>query len=177
MENIERFKENMIVKNSYQIGLMQLGILVLLALPKISFAVSLFGPSNYEECMVDGKVGRTNAEISLQMRMCRKNFPLLSNISKKGIGIIRCADYSDKSSSVFSIKQNTIVQQGTKLEFKINARNSELIRFEGDGAENGNGKKVKMYGELNISDGNLQVNVIYEGNSKAKINYLWQCIE
>jgi hypothetical protein len=148
-----------------------------LALPKNSFAVSVFGPSNYEECMVDGKVGRTNAEISLQMRMCRKNFPLLPNISRKGVGIIRCADYSDKSSSVFSIKQNVITQQGTKLEFKINARNSEVIRFEGDGAENGSGKKVKMYGELNVSEGNLQVNVIYEDNSKPKINYQLQCIE
>lgn len=54
-----------------------------------------FGASNYEECMSDGKVGRTNAEISLLHKNCQKKFPVLSTLSAKKITKIKC-DFSDK---------------------------------------------------------------------------------
>ena len=41
----------------------------------------IFGPNNFEECMVDGKVGRTRVEIALLRVSCRKRFPALPSLA------------------------------------------------------------------------------------------------
>lgn len=51
---------------------------------------ALFGPNSYEECMSDGKVGRTNAETRNLHLKCRQQFPVLVNLYKKNKSDLVC---------------------------------------------------------------------------------------
>ncbi len=127
---------------------------------------NFFRPENYEECVSDGKVGRSNLELSAHKSMCRKKFPVLSKIANYGTGKIQCVDIHDKSTIAFNISKKSVNAVGSRLDFPISFNSREIIRFEGDSSEKESGKKVKMFGELNLLEGDMQLAVKYKDNPK-----------
>lgn len=69
-----------------------------------SASAGLFGPSNFEECMSDGKIGRSTAEIYQLRKSCQKKFPKLPSI-KNGINApVKCV--FSGSTDVFTVQYN-----------------------------------------------------------------------
>ncbi len=66
---------------------------------------ALFGASTYEECVSDGKSGRTNFEMQALSRKCRNDFPKLSNLAAKKLTKIKC-EFSDKLNEHFYLSLN-----------------------------------------------------------------------
>jgi hypothetical protein len=77
-------------------------VLFLLLLVPNLVSASLFGPSNYEECMTQGKTGRTDAELALKHKECRKKFPKLPSIKFKKDKFVSCT-YSQQRTTHFNI--------------------------------------------------------------------------
>lgn len=50
----------------------------------------IFGPANYDECVNDGKVGRTPAELRNLYEFCASRFPKLPKILRKGRSDVNC---------------------------------------------------------------------------------------
>jgi hypothetical protein len=145
--------------------------------PISAIAISIFGPSSYEECLADGKIGRTDSEIAVQMKMCRKKFPILPNLSKNEVGQIKCTDTDDKTFIQFSIRGKKIIQDTGKGSFSITIKNSQFIRFEDERSEKSSGRKVKMYGEIDLQEGSMQIDVSYLDNKSYPIKYYLNCVE
>jgi hypothetical protein len=150
---------------------------VFIGFPIPAIAISIFGPSNYEECLADGKIGRTNSEIAVQMKMCRKKFPVLANLSKNGAGLMKCTDTNDKTFVQFSIRGKQIIQDTGKGSFSITIKNSQFIRFEDERSEKSSGRKVKMYGEIDLQEGSMQIDVSYLDNKSYPIKFYFNCVE
>lgn len=140
-------------------------------------AISIFGPSSYEECLADGKIGRTNSEIAIQMKMCRKKFPVLLNLSRNGVGLIKCTDTNDKTFIQFSLRGKQIIQETGKGSFSITIKNSQFIRFEDERSEKSSGRKVKMYGEIDLQEGSMQIDVSFLDNKSHPVKYHFNCVE
>lgn len=97
-------------------------ILVLFFLTNNVYA-NLFGPSNYEECMNDGKVGRNLSEIQLKNKECRKKFPVLPSIKGKKTNAIDC-HLSNDVNFVFMVK----LESGAKKAI-AGEQNADVISF------------------------------------------------
>ena len=164
-------------KNIWSRRILWIWVAILLPFSSTVDAINLFGPNNYEECVADGKVGRTSAEIGLQMQMCRKKFPLLPKLAKAGTGLINCADYQDKSSIQFIFQTKKVIKVGSKLDFNIIAKNSDFIRFNAEAKDYENKKAVKMNAELEVSEGRLKIVVNYQDGKSPAVTYDFQCIE
>jgi len=151
-------------------------ILIVLALqPSPSQGVSLFGPDSYEECVSDGRVGRTNAEIATQMQMCRKKFPVLKKLKARKSGEIKC---SQNQGGVWRIrlKEKTINVFGD-LDFSISAKTSDQVQFEGQTAEQKGYTRVKIFGHLDFNEGELKMNIIDYKTSQILESIHLKCIE
>jgi len=64
-------------------------LLIVLLFPCVVYA-QIFGPRSFEECMSDGKTGRTSAELSIKENECRKRFPKLSALAKRSDKPFQC---------------------------------------------------------------------------------------
>jgi hypothetical protein len=71
----------------------------------VSTNAALFGAKTYEECVSDGKIGRTNFEMQALSRKCRKDFPKLSNLAAKKLTEIQC-EFSHKPNLDFYLSLN-----------------------------------------------------------------------
>ena len=150
-------------------------LVVFFAHPRISQGVSLFGPDTYEECVSDGKVGRTNAEVATQMQMCRKKFPVLNKLKARKSGEIKC---SQDKGEVWKIrlKEKTInVFEG--LDFGISAKTSDQVQFEGQTAEQKGYTRVKIFGHLDFNEGNIKMSIIDYQTSRLLESIQLKCIE
>ncbi len=54
-------------------------ISALIFLTTLNVNAAWFGASTYEECMIDGKIGRTNAELTVLRQYCMSKFPKKAN--------------------------------------------------------------------------------------------------
>ena len=106
-------------------------IFILFFLTNNAYA-NLFGPSNYEECVADGKTGRTNSELGFHMDKCLIKFPKVPSIFKGTDKYVLCRFSNDRRFG-FDIKAN----KKTNLA-KVN--NNDLIS---DG-------KVTSFGRDNV---------------------------
>jgi len=76
-------------------------LITLFLFPLTAFA-QIFGPKNFDQCMNDGKVGRTNAELALKHKECRNKFPALPSIKNKSNKDVDCQIFN--SNFVFTAK-------------------------------------------------------------------------
>jgi hypothetical protein len=99
---------------------------------------ALFGPSNYEECMVDGKVGRTNAELYELRKYCRSKFTQkieenkieesLSKTFRNGNGNIRCIIMAETLE--FNINKTTVLYRGRTTNVILNDKDKIIFKLK-----------------------------------------------
>ena len=85
-----------------------------------------FGANNYEECMSDGKVGRTNDELHLLMNKCQLAFPKLPKLHAMQNAKILCVG-TDEDTRSFSITKDKIYTLAMKYEGEISIRTPKKI--------------------------------------------------
>ena len=85
----------------------------------------LFGASTYEECMSDGKVGRTNAELRLLTDKCRKEFPALPKLYALKNARISCVSADRQTTYIYKVNGNKVD------DMPITYRKNEQIVFTG----------------------------------------------
>ena len=147
----------------------------LLGQSKASLGVNLFGAANYEECVADEKVGRTNAEILSQMQMCRKKFPILKKIKAGKYGEVKCYE---QRGEVWKIKvRDKTINIFEGLDFSVSAKTSDQILFEGQTAEKKGFTRIKIFGSLDINEGDLKMSFIDYKTSKLLESIQKKCIE
>ena len=62
--------------------------------------------TSFEDCINDGKVGRTNAELEILKQTCRVKFPKLPSIQKGAGKAVSCAVKQDDFVSSMSVSVN-----------------------------------------------------------------------
>lgn len=134
-------------------------------------SAQLFGPKNYEECVSDGKTGRTNAELAVHMDNCAVKFPSVPSIFKGNDKFVLCSFSSDKRFG-FEIKASKKNNSATIKNFdnlgagKVSIFNKEYVEliFEKSG-------KVKETILISISN---YGNFTFRDNSGS---YNGNCVE
>jgi hypothetical protein len=114
----------------------------------ISFNVNAawFGASNYEECVADGKTGRSNRELALLASKCRKQFPILKKLYEMKDSTIVCVGggfgYSEGSEhDIYKISKNQLVTETGKV-IQLSLRTKETIIVKAEWAENNVTRKL-----------------------------------
>jgi hypothetical protein len=113
----------------------------------INARAGLFGPSNFEDCVSDGKVGRSNGELFQHMKSCQKKFPKLPSIKDGNNKSISCifsgsndvytAQYNKRNNTasfngkpenviIFTDEKLVLGAGGNKPTIEINYLNGEL---------------------------------------------------
>ena len=129
-----------------------------LSLPAVA---GLFGPSNFEECMSDGKIGRSTAEIYQLRKNCQKKFPKLLSI-KNGTDIpVKCV--FSGSTDVFSIQYSKKNNQAA-----MNGKPINLVIFTDEKIVLGGVKEPPI--EINYLSGELSFSNSYGKCTEAVIN-------
>ena len=85
-----------------------------------------FGANNYEECMSDGKVGRTNDELHLLMNKCHLAFPKLPKLHAMQNAKILCVGPNEETES-FSITKDKIYTLPIKSGGEVSIRTPKKI--------------------------------------------------
>ena len=110
----------------------------------------LFGASTYEECMSDGKVGRTNAELRLLTDKCRKMFPALPKLYALKDSKFSCIDNDTNIKDEYEIIENNMYRVKLKL---LATRTKEKITTTENIHNAGTGKNMKGLLTINTLDG------------------------
>ena len=112
-----------------------------------------FGPSNFEECMSDGKVGRSTAEIFQLRKNCQKKFPKLPSIANGNNRPVQC--FYQGSPDIYSVQFNKKDNTAT-----FNGRPSNVILFSDEILMiSGGGKEPPM--EINYLTGEFKFLNLY----------------
>jgi hypothetical protein len=152
-------------------------LLLTMLFPIISHA-ALFWASNYEECINDGKVGRTSEEMSALSKKCYNQFPKLRKLSlKKDVNLV-CRDINEKSVYGLEVKGNKIKLD--KLPTRIFTKTSHdknKFTFMGNAVEKDSGKSVKIYGNISPLYGHGDIKVEYDDASNSDYVYNFTCYE
>ena len=116
----------------------------------------LFTPSTYEECMNDGKVGRTNVEIKNHKNFCQKKFPALPSIKNGNKKEVLCKLENYDVNWVFKIsvdkKNNSAFFENRKVELSSFTDSTVYMTWKA-----GKDKK-KIYMSVNYIDGSFATN-------------------
>jgi hypothetical protein len=118
-----------------------------------------FGPSNFEECMSDGKIGRSTAEIFQLKKSCQKKFPKLPSIANGNNRPVQCIFQGspDVYSIQFNKKDNTSSFNGKPNNVILFT--DEILVISGGGKEppteinylNGELKFISLYAKCSES--------------------------
>lgn len=102
-------------------------VFALVIAPTMAIA-GLFGPSNFDECVLDGiKEAKTDTAAQMVAQACRNKFPLKAATPKDDFGEIRVSFYDDKTGNwdnlnnrirMLSIKEKSGVY-GAKTEIRV----------------------------------------------------------
>ncbi len=139
---------------------------------------ALFGASTYEECVSDGKSGRTNFEMQALSRKCRNDFPMLEKLSKKKDVILFCRDVDEKA--VYHIEVIGSKVRLSELPKRVLLKTSHdknKITFKGEGKDKDTDEIVTIYGNILTSFGNGNIKVEYKDTAKKDIVYEFSCYE
>ena len=152
-------------------------VIVLSFIPIVANA-AIFVASNYEECVSDGKVVRTNVELKLLMDKCRADFPKLPKLYALKNAEISCIDADKKSTTSYAIIGDKVFSKGRELvkseAMPITYRKKSLIVFSGIKIDiKDEGKKVAA-STLDILNGILNIQFDAYGEHKS---FDFDCIE
>ena len=154
------------------------GITVLFLLFTASFAqAAWFGPSTYEECMNDGKVGRTSGELGLLNKHCQKKFPKLLKLHKLKDAYLTCI--GEKSEVVhLKIKKNFVYVDDNKKNF-FKYRNSERIVLEPTHTIENFNKKITydLFFTINTLNGSAYLKPLNTHNEPLPPMFIYSCSE
>ena len=148
----------------------------LLLMPILSFA-GLLGPSNYEECMSDGIIGRSPQELGLLKNACQNKFPDLKKTYKGQNANLTCRDDQDASIHIVSIKSNKVFIDTLNKDFLITLRNKDKLIFQDNIHDKSTNDSATLYGEINPQDGFGVIKIVYKDSKKESLSYLWNCYE
>lgn len=139
---------------------------------------AIFGASNYEECVNDGTVGRSDTEISALVIKCRSQFPKLYKLSlKKDVNLV-CRDLDEKFIYRFKVKGSKVKLDITpNITFIKTSQDKSLITFSGNGHDKDTKQAVKFYGKISPIDANGDLKVEYVDRTKSDIVYSFSCYE
>lgn len=152
-------------------------LISLFSLPTISHA-ALFGASSYEECVNDGKVGRTNFEMRALINKCRKDFPMLPKLAKKKEANLVCRDTDGKTVNYVEVKSNTVKMSELKnILLNKTSHNKDELTFKGNATDKDTSEDVTMYGIIYLTSGSGNIKVEYKNKSKADVEYFFSCYE
>lgn len=137
-----------------------------------------FGASNYEECINDGKVGRSVAEMSALSAKCYSQFPKLHKLSlKKDVDLI-CRDSNEKAIYAFKIKGSKVkLDKKPNTVFIKTSHDKSQMTFIGDGNDKDSKQAVKIYGSISPIYGSGDIKVEYVDGSKSDFVYNFTCYE
>lgn len=155
---------------------LELVLIGLLLMPILSFA-GFLGPSNYEECMSDGKTGRTPQELGLLKNACLTKFPHLKKTYKGQNVNLTCRDDQDTSIHIVSIKSNKVFIDTLHKDFLITLRNKDKLIFQDNVQDKITNDSATLYGEINPKDGFGVLKIVYKDSKKESLSYLWKCYE
>jgi len=82
-------------------------LLILLFLMSQDSYSGIFGPSSYEECVSDGKTGRSEKELSLLIDLCSSKFPKPKSIFNHSGNFVRCQISKKNNYINFKVKVNS----------------------------------------------------------------------
>lgn len=108
---------------------------LVLTLISLNASAGLFGASNFEECMSDGKVGRTNAELVMQSNKCRKSFPKLPSLKTKNAKELYCT-LSTSKFSIYANMNNKTAKFQSNGQGAIDKITSDKVIFKFDKRDN-----------------------------------------
>jgi hypothetical protein len=117
----------------------KLFLLLILLFPVVANA-ALFGASSYEECMADGKVGRTNAELQVLRNKCEKQFPKLAKLYGMKDSTILCLSSDNSAQDTYKISKNYLITESGK-NLKLDLRTADTIILKSLWAEDNVTKK------------------------------------
>jgi hypothetical protein len=135
--------------------------------------------SSYEECMSDGKVGRTTIELGLLKNFCENKFPDLKKLFNKLDASLVCRAL-DTSGVVLNIviKEDLVSIDSLKeISFAKNSHDKNTLTFRGTGKDKDTLEPVTFLGEINPKNGSLQIRVVYDNNKKDPVIYNFSCYE
>ena len=155
---------------------LKLILISLLLMPILSFA-GLLGPSNYEECMSDGKIGRSPQELGLLKNACLNKFPDLKKTYKGQNANLTCRDDQDASIHNVSIKSNKVFIDTLDKDFLITLRSNDKLIFQDNIYDKTTNDSATLYGEINPKDGFGVLKIVYKDSKKESLSYLWKCYE
>lgn len=127
-------------------------IFLTLLLVSTSSQANLFGASTYEECVEDGKVGRTNMEVRNLRDKCRQKFPLLSNLYKNNKANITCL-FENGDELQIAINDKNVVINGRQGRFVM--RTAEKIVVKDFNAAKVNARSLNSVLEIDMLEGFL----------------------
>ncbi len=144
----------------------------------VSANAALFGASSYEECINDGKVGRSVSEMTALQIKCHSQFPKLHNLSlKKNVNLV-CRDSDEKSIYRFEVKGSKIkLDVAPNIVFLKSSHDKSQITFNGDGHDKDSKQEVKVYGKISPIYANGDIKVEYVDRTKSDIVYNFTCYE
>ena len=149
-------------------------IINVLFLTFISFNANagFFGASNYEECMNDGKVGRTEQEMQVLDLKCQKQFPKLVKLYNGKNSKLHCVESYEKSILFFEVVGNVVNSAPQKL--KVTTKANGTIYFGGVDATNSN---IVINGSLNTLDGVMSLTTKNKSTNKDNWVKYFGCVE
>lgn len=138
----------------------------------------LLGANSYEECINDGKVGRTTAEMSALSTKCYNQFPKLQKLSiNKDVSLV-CRDINEKSIYKIEVKGDKIkFDQLPNRKFTKTSYDKTSMTFVGDGKDKETNQLVKIYGNISILYGSGNIKVEYIDATKNDYDYYFTCYE
>lgn len=153
-----------------------LGIFIFF-LPTLSNA-ALFGSENYEECINDGKVGRTAAEMKVLSTKCYNEFPKLYDLSiKKDVNLV-CRDIDEKNVYRFEIRGQAVkIDKIPNKVFIKTSHDKTKMTFMGTGQSKEASKSINLYGNISPLNGSGDIKVQYEDKSLSDYVYKFTCYE
>lgn len=92
---------------------------------------ALFGASTFEECMNDGRVGRTNAELRILKNKCEKQFPKLQKLYSLKDANISCEGKDTNGIVNYRISKNKLSLSHLNSTFPILVRTKEKLLIKG----------------------------------------------
>jgi hypothetical protein len=136
LKNVSNFFQTLsqsITSKFLKISLISIGCILI-----AWFLITSLSSGTYEDCILDGKTGRTNAELTLLKNTCRGKFPILSKLSSGKSASIYCemnliANY--KSFDGYVDFKNKMVNIGP-VRSEIVSSNNDVIVMKMINADN-----------------------------------------
>lgn len=139
---------------------------------------ALFGANSYEECMADGKSGRTNFEMQALAKKCRNDFPKLSKLAKMKDVTLVCRDYDEKNIYHIEVKRNKVLLlEIGNVEFIKTSHDKVKLTFKGDSKDKDTKEAVNIYGNIELLNGIGGIKVEYKNLKKEDLEYQFSCYE